>query len=134
MVPVQTTESPIPCPPDLTQMQHEFAMAYVMAGDGNASAAARHAGYSPASANKTGWLLSNNPAVLAHIRNLTSALLARSAPIAALTMQKLALNARSEMVRQHAAADILDRAGFRPPEQHQHLVSGGVTISIDLGD
>lgn len=134
LVPIEATEDPIPCPPGLTQMQHEFALAYVRAGDGNASLAARRAGYALASASKIGWSLLHRVDVQAHIRNLTAITLSSAAPIAAVSMAKLALRAKSEMVRQQAAADILNRTGYRPPDRHEHVVSGGVTISIDLGD
>ena len=43
------------------------------------------------------------------------------------------LSAKSEFVQQAAAADLLNRAGFKPPDSRQHLVSGNITINIDLG-
>lgn len=134
LVPIEATEDPIPCPPSLTQMQHEFALNYVRQGNGNATQAARQAGYALSSARKVGWALLHRVDIQSHIRNLTAIVLSSSAPIAALSMQKLALSARSEMVRQQAAADILNRTGYRPPDRHEHVVSGGVSISIDLGD
>lgn len=134
LIPVHAGEPDIPCPADLTEMQHAFCLAYVRFGDGNASKAARHAGYAAASAAGVGWALLHRADVQAHIRGLTAVSLSSSAPLAALSMRKLALSAKSELVRQQAAKDILDRTGFRPPDRHEHLVSGGVTISIDLGD
>lgn len=134
LVPVAATEDPIPCPAGLTEMQHAFCVNYVRSGTGNATQAARQAGYAQSSAAGVGWSLLHRADCQAHIRNLTAVTLSSSAPIAALVMRKLALTAKSDFVRQTAAADILDRTGFRPPDRHEHLVSGGVTISIDLGD
>lgn len=133
LVPVQATEPGIPCPEGLTQMQHAFCVAYVSNGNGNASQAARQAGYSTASAANVGSSLLHRGEVQTNIRNLTAVLLSSLAPQAAVSMGKLALSAKSELVRQNAARDILDRTGFKPPDKHQHLVSGGITISIDLG-
>ncbi|NDC14982.1 MAG: hypothetical protein EBZ76_07355, partial [Synechococcaceae bacterium WB9_2_170] len=65
---------------------------------------------------------------------LTIKHLAAQAPLALAVQRRLMLSARSEFVRQKASADILDRTGFKPPERHQHLVSGSITVTIDLGD
>lgn len=50
------------------------------------------------------------------------------------TMVSLATSARSENVRQMAAADLLDRAGYRASETEQQLGTGNreVNISINL--
>lgn len=125
----------IPTSPQvLTDRQVSFCEAYVEQGLGNAAEAAREAGYSTETARQTGYKLLLLPHVASHINELTLKLLASSSPIAVRTMRDLAMNARSEFVRQSAAADILDRTGFKPPDRHQHLVSGSVTVSIDLGD
>ena len=52
--------------------------------------------------------------------------------VAAAEVMKLVRGARSEYVKLQAAQDVLDRAGFKAPEKHQHLVAGGVSINIDL--
>jgi hypothetical protein len=44
----------------------------------------------------------------------------------------LSQSARSEYVQLEASKDILDRAGFKAPEKHQHLVGGNFSINIDL--
>ena len=44
----------------------------------------------------------------------------------------LSQGARSEYVQLEASKDILDRAGFKAPEKHQHLVGGDFHINIDL--
>ncbi|BAQ88039.1 phage protein [uncultured Mediterranean phage uvMED] len=44
----------------------------------------------------------------------------------------LASGAKSEYVQLEASKDILDRAGFKAPDKHQHLVKGDFQINIDL--
>ena len=122
------------CPPELTNMQFAFCQCYVRNGDGNARKAAREAGYSLASANTIGWRMLQQQAVLSCIANLTALHMSSLAPMAVATMKKLAMNAKSEFVRQNAAADILDRTGFKPPDRRDIAVTGAVTISINLGD
>jgi hypothetical protein len=48
------------------------------------------------------------------------------------TIVNLAGGASSEYVRLEASKDILDRAGFKAPEKHQHLIDGNFQINIDL--
>jgi hypothetical protein len=62
-----------------------------------------------------------------------------AARIALHTMIELAQKAKSENVRQLAAADLLDRAGFTKKQDHRaqgdspSTPTGGVSISINLG-
>lgn len=44
----------------------------------------------------------------------------------------LCSSAKSEYVQLEASKDILDRAGFKAPDKHQHLVKGDFSINIDL--
>ena len=125
-------EPPEPNFDGLTALQSAFVRAYVQNGDGNATQAARDAGYSPASAAVVGHRLLRNQAVLDAIQRLTAQALGPMAPMMLKQMQHLALHARSEFVQQQAAADLLDRAGFKPPERHRIQGSGGVTIDIRL--
>jgi hypothetical protein len=53
------------------------------------------------------------------------------APMALKTMQLL-LKHKSGFVQQTAAADILDRAGFKPVDRSQVQVVGRVTIDIAM--
>jgi hypothetical protein len=122
---------PAPCFDGLTPMQSAFVRAYVEAGDGNASKAARTAGYAAASANVAGARLLRQQSIQAALISYTQQALAAHAPVALGTMVGL-LHARSEFVRQTAAADLLNRSGFKPPERHQIRGAGGVTIDIKL--
>jgi hypothetical protein len=114
----------------LTEKQEAFAVAYVTNG-GNATAAAKDAGYSEDAARVLGPRNLRNPLILQRIYDLTVQQIAASAPAALGTMGKL-LNARSEFVRFNAAADLLNRAGFKPVERHQMQVDGELTVTIDL--
>lgn len=46
---------------------------------------------------------------------------------------KLSQNAKSEYVQMESAKDILDRAGFKAPDKHQHQIVGDFKVNIDLG-
>ena len=119
--------------PGLTALESAFVRAYVEHGSGNATEAARSAGYAPSCTAAMGYRLLRKTAVLDAIRNETAHAVGAIAPIALKAMTKL-LTAKSQFVQQAAAADLLDRAGFRPPDKHQHTLAGGIAIRIDMGD
>jgi phage terminase small subunit len=129
LVPAQKRKS-APEKKGLSDKQEAFAVAYVTNG-GNATAAAKEAGYSEDAARVLGPRNLRNALVLQRIYELTVQHIAAHAPKALGTMDKL-LTARSEFVRFNAAADLLNRAGFKPVERHQMQVDGEFTVSIDL--
>ena len=49
------------------------------------------------------------------------------------TLNRLAKDAKSEYVQMESAKDILDRAGFKAPDKHQHQLVGDFKVHIDLG-
>ena len=55
-----------------------------------------------------------------------------NATVAAAKLLHLAKGAKSEYVQLEASKDILDRAGFKPPDRHMHLHAGDISASIDL--
>ena len=55
-----------------------------------------------------------------------------SATTASHRILTLARGAKSEYVQLEASKDILDRAGFKAPDKHMHLVSGDIRVAIDL--
>ena len=55
-----------------------------------------------------------------------------SATHASKRLLDLSRGAKSEYVQLEASKDILDRAGFKAPDKHMHLVSGDIKVSIDL--
>ncbi len=56
-----------------------------------------------------------------------------NATTAAAKLLGLARGAKSEYVQLEASKDILDRAGFKPPDKQLHLHAGEIKVSIDLG-
>ena len=55
-----------------------------------------------------------------------------NATVAASKLLQLARGAKSEYVQLEASKDILDRAGFKPPDRHMHLHAGDIAVQIDL--
>tara|TARA_R100000234_G_scaffold118352_1_gene98619 strand:- start:296 stop:697 length:402 start_codon:yes stop_codon:yes gene_type:complete len=49
------------------------------------------------------------------------------------TLTRLSTTANSEYVQMESAKDILDRAGYKAPDKHQHQMVGDFKINIDLG-
>jgi phage terminase small subunit len=49
------------------------------------------------------------------------------------TLSRLSQSAKSEYVQMESAKDILDRAGFKAPDKHQHQIVGDFKVHIDLG-
>ena len=56
-----------------------------------------------------------------------------SATLAAGTVRRLAMGAKSEYVQLEASKDLLDRAGYKPIDRSQVQVAGDIRVSIDLG-
>jgi phage terminase small subunit len=111
-----------------------FAEAYASCAQGCGATAAREAGYPAAHARQSAWRLLQHEGVQAYIGRLVQRQLAASAGLALQTQISLATRGRSEFVRQQAAADLLNRAGYRPqPGGQQQGGAGAVTITIDLG-
>lgn len=55
------------------------------------------------------------------------------ATTAAAKLLNLAKGAKSEYVQLEASKDILDRAGYKPPDKQMHLHAGEISVKIDLG-
>jgi phage terminase small subunit len=135
IVPATPGEASESLPPfdGLTALQSAFVRCYVQNGDGNATRAARDAGYSESSAAAVGYRLLRRDEVLSAIDAETRRAIGPMMPVALATMVRL-LNHKSGFVQHQAAADLLDRGGFRPPERHQHAVVGKVEVDIRLTD
>ena len=52
---------------------------------------------------------------------------------ASIRLMQLSESAKSEYVQLEASKDILDRAGYKAPDKHMHLLAGDIKASIDLG-
>jgi hypothetical protein len=116
--------------PHLTVMQEAFVANYVANG-GNATRAAKAAGYAKASAHVEGCKLLRKPPVIEAIGLLSMQQLASHAPGAIARVAHLMSKSKSEYVQLEAAKDVLSRVGLQAPTRVHH--SGGVSITIDLG-
>ena len=56
-----------------------------------------------------------------------------SATLAAGTVRRLVMGAKSEYVQLEASKDLLDRAGYKPIDRSQVQVAGDIRVTIDLG-
>lgn len=115
--------------PQLTEKQELFVDLYVRSG-GKVGLSAEKAGYADRS---IGSKLLKDPKIIKRIQELTLEAIGVNAVSALHTVVKLSKSARSDYVRLEAAKDILDRAGYRPPERVDHRVSGDLSVSFDIG-
>ena len=72
------------------------------------------------------------PAVQAYMMQQVSESIGLNATKASHKLLTLSQGARSEYVQLEASKDILDRAGFKAPDKHQHMVAGDIKVSISL--
>lgn len=114
--------------PSLTDKQEMFAELYVRSG-GKVGLSAEKAGYADRS---IGSKLLRDPKVIKRIQELTLEALGTHAVHALHTVSKLSRTARSDYVRLEAAKDLLDRAGYKPPERVDHRVSADLAVSFDI--
>ena len=72
------------------------------------------------------------PKVQAYMQTAIQQTLGLNATYAAHKLSELSTGARSEYVQLEASKDRLDRAGFKAPDKHMHLHTGGIKINIQL--
>ena len=90
------------------------------------------AGYKGSSARVSASKMLRTPKVQQYMNQEIQRTLGLSATKASSTLLRLCTDAKSEYVQLEASKDILDRAGFKAPDKHQHLVKGDFSINIDL--
>ena len=73
-----------------------------------------------------------NPNVQAYLMLQVSERIGLNATKASHRLLQLSQDAKSEYVQLEASKDILDRAGFKAPDKHQHLVAGDIKVNISL--
>ena len=73
-----------------------------------------------------------NPNVQAYLMLQVSESIGLNATKASHRLLQLSQDAKSEYVQREASKDILDRAGFKAPDKHQHLVAGDIKVNISL--
>ena len=111
-----------------TPKQHAFVAEYVANG-GKAQAAAEVAGYADP---RECYRLLANPLIQQAILKETLSRIGMAAPQALHTVMALSTDSRSDYVRLQAAQDLLDRAGFRPPDRLDMRVDASLTVSFDI--
>lgn len=114
---------------ELTERQAAFVEHYVENG-GNVEEAATLAGYADRS---SGYANLRNPLIQKAILAETLQHIGLAAVPALKTVSTLAASARSEYVRLQAATDLLDRAGFKPPDKLHAVVDADLHVSLDIG-
>ena len=115
----------------LTDKQTAFVHEYVLNG-GRAEDAAIAAGYAKASARSEASRILKLPHIQQELVRETLTRLGLAAPQALSTVMRLSEGARSEYVQLQAAQDLLDRAGFRPPDRVDHRVDASLTVTFDI--
>jgi len=95
--------------------------------------ASQLAGYAE---GESGRVTASKTLRLPHVQQYMMQVVSESIGLSATTASKrlldLARGAKSEYVQLEASKDILDRAGFKAPEKHMHLVTGDIKVAIDL--
>ncbi len=94
--------------------------------------ASKLAGYKGNSARVSASRMLRKPEVQAYMMQEINRSLGLNSAKASAKLVSLSQGAKSEYVQLEASKDILDRAGFKAPEKHQHLVGGDFSINIDL--
>jgi hypothetical protein len=95
--------------------------------------ASKRAGYKASSARNTGAGVVRLPHVKEYMMQQVQESFGINSLGAVHTLQKLSREAKSEYVQMESAKDILDRAGFKAPDKHQHQLVGDFKVHIDLG-
>ena len=73
-----------------------------------------------------------SPNVQAYLMLQVSESIGLNATKASHRLLQLSQDAKSEYVQLEASKDILDRAGFKAPDKHHHLVAGDIKVNISL--
>jgi phage terminase small subunit len=94
--------------------------------------ASKLAGYKGNSARVSASKMLRKPEVQAYMMQEVQRAFGLHSAKAVAKLAKLSSQAKSEYVQLEASKDILDRAGFKAPDKHQHLVAGNFNINIDL--
>ena len=94
--------------------------------------ASKLVGYKGTSARVSASRTLHKPEVQAYLMQQVQSRIAMGSTKAINTIIGLSTKAKSEYVQLEASKDILDRAGFKAPDKHQHLIDGNFSINIDL--
>ena len=94
--------------------------------------ASKLAGYKGVSSRVTAHKMLRKPEVQEYMHQELMRTTGLHASKALARIAGLSQSAKSEYVQLEASKDILDRAGYKAPDKHQHLVAGTFQINIDL--
>ena len=125
-------KSIIPKPPKPINPKAVKLVDYLVSEGCSIEEASKKAGYKGNSARVNGYKLLRNPDVQSYLDQQIQASLSTGSAKAVNKLFELSSRAKSEYVQLEASKDILDRAGYKAPEKHQHLVAGDFKINIDL--
>ena len=117
--------------PNITTKQQNF-IDNLLAGVGNQTECAIHAGYSPKSAKVEASRLLKNNKVLDALHTQAKRSIGVRAITALGTVSNLSASANSEYVRLEASKDLLDRAGLRDDSSTQSALGTAIQVNIDL--
>lgn len=94
--------------------------------------ASKVAGYKGNSARVSASKMLRKPEVQAYMAQEITRQMGLHSAKALSRISSLSMTAKSEYVQLEASKDILDRAGFKAPDKHQHMIAGDFSINIDL--
>ena len=94
--------------------------------------ASKVAGYRGNSSRVSASKMLRKPEVQEYMAREVQRAFGLSSARASVKLLALSQGAKSEYVQLEASNSILDRAGCKAPEKHQHLVGGDFHINIDL--
>lgn len=113
----------------------QLALVDTLVADGcSIKEAAGKAGYAEGEAGRVSASKAlRQPHVQQYMMQRVGESLGLSATVAASKLLNLARGAKSEYVQLEASKDILDRAGYKPPDKQLHMHAGEISVKIDLG-
>ena len=118
----------------LTPKQKRLAD-FLLTSSGSVKEAAKAAGYAtPEKGQANIRRVIKLPHVQQYIAEQTQQRIGLQALQALASVARLSTGAKSEYVMLQASQDLLDRAGYKPPDRQQLQVVGDFKVSIDLGD
>lgn len=118
-------------PPSLTPKQRALVDTLISTGC-SVSEASKVAGFKGKTPSVQGYQTLKKPQVAEYMYQQIKESFGISSLKAQHKLLSLAQSAKSEYVQMESAKDILDRAGFKAPDKHQHQIVGDFKVNIDL--
>ena len=118
-------------PPSLNKRQRALVDTLISTGC-SVSEASKLAGFKGKTPGTQGYATLKKPHVAEYMYQQIQESFGINSLKAQHQLLKLSQNAKSEYVQMESAKDILDRAGFKAPDKHQHQIVGDFKVNIDL--